>query len=110
MLEDVWQDFQHKSQHGGGEAASCAAGRWSAATVPEPTCPRDLLQRYARRLGLPSFLLTGWVCLYCCGQGIFNRATGRAGESWPQRELGAGNIFHVVRIEFLCGHEPDGRM
>lgn len=54
----------------------------------------------------PSFSLGG----YCCGQGMFNRATGRAGESWPQRELGAGNIFHVVRIEFLCGHEPDGRM
>lgn len=47
-----------------------------------------------------SYLLTGWVSLCCCGQGH-----GQGRRELPQRKLGAGNIFHVVRMEFLCGHE-----
>jgi hypothetical protein len=98
MQEDAWHDFQHQNQHSGGEAASCAARGWSAATVLESTCPGDLLQRYVRCLGLPPFSLCG--CAYV--------AMDRAGESWSQWKLGAGNVFHMVRMEFLCGHEPDG--
>lgn len=58
MLEDAWHDFQHQNQHLGGEAASCGARRWSAATVPEPNCPGDPPQRYTRCLGL---LPSHWV-------------------------------------------------
>lgn len=103
MLEDGWHDFQHQNQHVGGEAASCAARKWSAATVLEPTCPRDLLQRYTKVPG-PPYLLTGWVCLCCCGQGIFNRAIHVQG----RRDLAP--MKTESRMEFLCGHEPDGWM
>lgn len=83
MLEDVWHDFQHQNQHVGGEAASCAVRRRSTATVLEPACSRDLLQRYSQGPG-PPHLLTEWLCLCFCGQGIFNRVMGRPRENWPR--------------------------
>lgn len=47
----------------------------------------------------------GGLCLCCCGQGIFNSVMGRPGESGPRWKLGAGHVFRMVRMGFLCGHE-----
>lgn len=77
MLEDVWHDIRHQNQHGGGAAASCAAGqKRGVATVLESACPRDCLQRYGQGLGLPTFSLGAYACV------SVDRAFS-TGESWP---------------------------
>lgn len=83
MLEDAWHDFQHQNQHAGGETASRGARRWSTATVPEPTCPADLPQRYARCLGLLPSHWAGVSVLLWTGPWAGQERAGHKG-NWKQ--------------------------
>jgi hypothetical protein len=71
VLEAVWHDFQLQDQHTGGKAAPCAAWKWSGATVWEPACSRDFLQRYGQvpEPPLPAHQRLG-LCYW--GQGSLN--------------------------------------